>query len=271
LRQAPSTRRRGKISTCRGGGDYTGASVTPTDTSDFRTGGAPAVLVFDVNETLIDLESLRPNFQRIFGDAEVLRSWFGELVMYSMTLTIANAYVDFFELGQAVLEMVADVRGVDLTDDQRRELAAAMRTMPAHPDAAPGLERLRADGYRLVTLTNSPHRPNVPSPLDNAGLSRYFERQFTVDAAGVFKPALTLYRGVAADMGIPVSQCMMVAAHTWDTIGAQSAGMMGALITRPGNAPLVSPGIPQPAVIATDLVEFAAQLRTRRHAEGEDR
>jgi len=224
--------------------------------------GAPTVLVFDVNETLIDLESLGPNFQQIFGDAAVLRTWFGELVMYSMTLTLSGAYVDFFDLGQAVLQMIADIRQVELTDDQRRDLAEAMRTMPAHPDAARGLETLRADGYRLVTLTNSPHRPNASTPLDNAGLSHYFEKQYTVDAARAFKPASQLYRGVAADMGVPPWQCMMVAAHVWDTIGAQRAGMRGALITRPGNAPLVSPGIPQPTVIAPDLVALAARMQT---------
>ena len=54
--------------------------------------------------------------------------------------------------------------------------------------------------------------------------------------------------------------CMMVAAHVWDTIGAQSAGFGGALITRPGNAPLPIPGLPQPAVVAKDLREFAQQL-----------
>jgi 2-haloacid dehalogenase len=178
-----------------------------------RADGAPSLLVFDVNETLIDLESLGPNFERIFGDAAVLRTWFGELVMYSMTLTLSSLYVDFFDLGQAVLQMIADIRGVDPTDDDRREVAEAMRPMPAHPDAAPGLDRLLADGYRLVTLTNSPHRPNAPSPLENAGLSQYFERRFTVDAAGAFKPSTHLYRRVASDMGIPVSECMLVAAQ----------------------------------------------------------
>ena len=28
----------------------------------------PSVLVFDVNETLIDIESLEPHFERMFGD-----------------------------------------------------------------------------------------------------------------------------------------------------------------------------------------------------------
>lgn len=238
------------------------ASATPSVSPPApRPEGAPSVLVFDVNETLIDIESLGPTFERLFGDAAVLRTWFGELVMYSMTLTLSGLYVDFFGLGQAVLQMIARIRGVDPTDDDRRALTEAMRTMPAHPDAATGLERLQADGYRLVTLTNSPHRPNAPSPLDNAGLSQYFEQQFSVDPAGVFKPSTHLYRRVAYDLGVPMSECMMVAAHAWDTIGAQSAGMHGALITRPGNAPLTAPGVPDPTLIAADLHDLATQMK----------
>ncbi|BBY46783.1 haloacid dehalogenase (plasmid) [Mycolicibacterium arabiense] len=229
---------------------------------DERPAGAPSVLVFDVNETLIDIDSLAPQFERIFGDPAVLRTWFGELVMYSMTLTLSGFYADFFDLGQAVLRMLAEIRGVEPTEEERRGLTEAMRTMPAHPDAAPGLERLLADGYRLVTLTNSPHRPNSISPLENAGLSRYFEQQFTVDGAGVYKPSTHLYRRVASTMGTPVAECMMVAAHTWDTIGAQGAGMRGALITRPGNATLPIAGVPGPHVIAPDIVEFASAMRT---------
>lgn len=124
--------------------------------------GTPSVLVFDVNETLLDIESLGPHFERIFGDAKVLRTWFGELVTYSMTLTLSGYYVDFFTLGRAVLQMVATIRDVTPTDDDLQSLAEGMRTMPAHPDVAPGLASLRADGYRLVTLTNSPIAPTWP-------------------------------------------------------------------------------------------------------------
>jgi 2-haloacid dehalogenase len=55
-----------------------------------------------------------------------------------------------------------------------------------------------------------------------------------------------LYRDVATQLGVAPSACMMVAAHTWDTIGAQAAGFGGALIRRAGNAPLPAPGTPQP-------------------------
>jgi 2-haloacid dehalogenase len=220
----------------------------------------PAVLVFDVNETLIDITALEPHFARMFGEPAVLREWFNQLVLYSMAVTLSGTYVDFFSLGRAVLRMTADVHGVSVTDDDLEDFGNGLQTMPAHPDVAAGLAALRANGYRLVTLTNSPPRPGVATPLEYAGLADDFERQFSVDRWRAFKPDQRLYTGVAAELGVPPEQCMMVAAHVWDTLGAQAAGFRAALITREGNAPLPTPGVPQPDVVTADVLELAERL-----------
>ncbi|MDZ4268031.1 MAG: haloacid dehalogenase type II [Mycobacterium sp.] len=224
----------------------------------------PAVLVFDVNETLIDIESLAPHFERIFGDTRVLREWFGQLVMYSMALTLSGQYADFGTLGRAVMRMTAEVHRVNVTDGDLRDFAAGMRTMPAHPDVAGGLAALRNLGYRMVTLTNSPASPDGRTPLQNAGLGEYFERQFSVDPQRAFKPAPQLYTGVTDELGVPTSAAMMVAAHPWDLLGAQAVGMSTALLTRPGNAALSLPGIAQPTLVATDVGDLARALSEGR-------
>jgi 2-haloacid dehalogenase len=218
------------------------------------------VLVFDVNETLLDITALEPVFAHVFGDPRALREWFGQLVTYSMTLTLSDVYTDYFSLGEAVLRMLGDIHGVRITDDDLQTLRAGFSTMPAHPDVAAGLGQLRDKGYRLVTLTNSPPSRGGETPLQRAGLGHFFEQEFSVDAARVYKPAPKLYRDVANQLGVAPSACMMVAAHTWDTIGAQAAGFSGALIRRAGNAPLPAPGTPQPTVVASDLVDLARRL-----------
>ncbi|MDQ3655068.1 MAG: haloacid dehalogenase type II, partial [Chloroflexota bacterium] len=38
------------------------------------------VIVFDVNETLLDVGALDPLFVRMFGDATVRREWFGQML-----------------------------------------------------------------------------------------------------------------------------------------------------------------------------------------------
>jgi 2-haloacid dehalogenase len=224
----------------------------------------PSVLVFDVNETLIDIEALAPLFGERFGDARVLREWFGQLVMYSMTATLAEYYVDFFTLGQGVLRMLADIYRVDITDDDVRRLQARMSTMPAHSDAAEALTVLRDNGFRLVTLTNSPHRPGARTPLENAGLAELFERQFSVDACRAFKPSPSVYRYACRELGVAPADCMMVAAHVWDTLGAQNVGFSTALITRPGNPPLPVDGLPQPDLVVSDLRQLAERLVDER-------
>jgi 2-haloacid dehalogenase len=111
-----------------------------------------------------------------------------------------------------------------------------------------------------VTLTNSPPNPDGPSPLGSAGLGGYFERQFSVDACRAFKPARDVYDCVCRELEVAPAECMMIAAHVWDTIGAQSAGYDAALLTRPGNAPLPLDGLPQPTFVAADLRQLAHQL-----------
>lgn len=223
---------------------------------------APSVLVFDVNETLVDIESLAPLFERVFGDPAAMREWFNQLVMYSMTATLSGRYVDFFSLGQGVLQMLASSRRLAVADDDMHALKCGMLSMPAHPDVEDGLTALRDKGFRLVTLTNSPPNQDGPSALEHAGLAHFFEHTFSVDACRAFKPAPMVYQSVCKQLAVAPEDCLMVAAHVWDIIGAQSAGFSGALITRPGNALLAVPDLPQPAIVANDLREFAQQLCT---------
>jgi 2-haloacid dehalogenase len=239
---------------------------TQTQTRTRGNDDNASVLVFDVNETLLDIEALSPLFARVFGDARVLREWFGQLVLYSMSTTLSGLYEDFFALGRGVFEMVGAAHGVAVEAADVEALREGLLTMPAHPDVAEGLSELKRAGFRLVTLTNSPPNPHGKSPLEHAGLAGDFERQFSVDAVRAFKPSPLTYRMVADALGVAPSECCMVACHVWDTIGAQSAGFSAGLITRRGNAPLPRSGLPQPDLVASDLPALAARLIERRRS-----
>jgi 2-haloacid dehalogenase len=80
------------------------------------TAAAPSVCVFDVNETLIDIESIAPLFQRLFGDRKALREWFGQLILYSEAITLSGSYTTFFTLGQGVLRMLGSIHNVSITE-----------------------------------------------------------------------------------------------------------------------------------------------------------
>ena len=218
-----------------------------------------SILVFDVNETLLDIETLAPLFARLFGHERILREWFAQLILYSQAMTLSGLYTPFGELGVGALQMTADIHNIALTEDDIDELKERMSKMPAHPDAVPALTRLRDAGFRLVTLTNSASSDS-PTPLEKAGLSEFFERSFSVQSVEKFKPAPETYQMVAKELSVEMSDLCLVACHLWDTIGAQAAGCQGAFLKRPYNAMLPASNVPIPDFMASDLVTLSDQM-----------
>ena len=221
-----------------------------------------SIIVFDVNETHLDITTIEPLFDRLFGDRSVLREWFAQLILYSQTMTLSGIYTPFGQLGAGTLRMVASIHSVTVANSDIDELKERMNTMPAHPDVVPALTRLRDAGFRLVTLTNSASASS-PTPLERAGLGEFFERSFSVEAVRKFKPAPETYRLVAEEMNVETPELCLVACHLWDTIGAQAAGCRGALITRPHNAILPAAEVPVPDLTASELTDLADQIVQR--------
>lgn len=224
-----------------------------------HSGQPVSVIVFDVNETLLDITMLEPLFERLFGEASVMRAWFAELVLYSQTLTLSGRYTPFGDLAGGVLRMVAQNKGVAASDADVAELKSLIASMPAHEDVKPALAKLRAAGFTLVTLTNSAPSPS-PTPLEKAGIASYFDQSFSIAEVGKFKPHPATYELVADRLGVHPSGLCMVACHIWDTIGAQSAGCQGAFIARPNNSVLLAPEVPKPDFVSEDLSDLAAQI-----------
>jgi 2-haloacid dehalogenase len=219
------------------------------------------VIVFDVNETLMNLDGVNPVFDRIFNDPAAMRLWFGGLITYSEALTLAGVYVPFTDIGGAVLRMLAATRDIAISDADAAELTNRFATMPPHPDVPPALHRLREHGFRLFTLTDNTLEISGRQ-LEHAGIIDLFERRFSVDeTVQRHKPAQEAYHSVATALQLEPGNICLVAAHVWDTIGAQSAGWQAGLILREGNAPL-DVG-PQPNYIGKDLDAIADQLIER--------
>jgi 2-haloacid dehalogenase len=219
----------------------------------------PGVLVFDVAESLLDLQALRPLFQRIFGDGAMVDEWFGETILYSESATITNTFTPFGQLGAGVLRMLGRIHNVSISEADVAELGKGLAGLPPHPDVPDGLRKLKAAGYRLVTLTDSPVNPGG-GPLQAAGLADLFEQQFTAETVRRYKPARETYQMVAQATKTQLSELCMIASHPWDLIGARAAGCSAALIERAGVAPLIVSGLKQPQIVAPTLTEIAAQL-----------
>jgi 2-haloacid dehalogenase len=215
------------------------------------------LIVFDVNETLLDLKALDPHFERVFGSASVRTSWFATVLRNSLVSTVTGLYDDFGKIAGASLDMTAQQHNIELSDEDRTIIMSTIRSLPAHPDIVPGLDKLRSAGFRLITLTNSPPQV-VEAQLQNSNLADYFEKSFSVDAVKLFKPAADVYQMTAKEMGISTEEIRMVAAHDWDVVGALNAGCAAAFIARPDK--VLNPLLPKPDIVGSDLVEVAEKI-----------
>ena len=215
------------------------------------------LIVFDVYETLLDLETMQPTFQRIFGDSSAMRLWFANLILYSAALTVAGCYVPFTDIGSAVMKMMADTRGIRIDDKDKKELTEKFSTMPPHPEVPTALRKLRAAGFRLFTLTDNLLEVQTRQ-LEHGGIVDLFERRFSADGVKHHKPSREAYGYVARELAVEPSGFCLIACHTWDTLGAVAAGWEAALIKRAGNDVL---GVgPQPRIVGDDLNDVADQL-----------
>jgi 2-haloacid dehalogenase len=148
-------------------------------------------------------------------------------------------------------------RAIALDDDVAETLAARMRQLTPHPDAAGALTRLADAGFTLAALTNSP--PDVArAQLEHAELADRFAAILSADDVRALKPRPEPYRVVAEHFSVPVADVRLVAAHAWDVSGALAAGCAAAFVRRAGKVP--SPLGDQPDIVGDGLDDVADRI-----------
>jgi 2-haloacid dehalogenase len=205
----------------------------------------PAVVAFDVNETLLDLSPLDP----LLGGAEARARWFSQMLQLGFVGGLTGRYVDFKSAQRAALAMLGH-ENADAVLDQ-------MRHLPPHPDAAPALDSLRAAGLRLAALTNST-LDVARAQLEHAGLADRFHAILSADEVQALKPRPEPYHLVARTFEVQPADVLLVAAHAWDVSGALAAGCRAAFVRRPGKVPSLLGD--QPEIVGDDLHEIAARI-----------
>jgi 2-haloacid dehalogenase len=97
------------------------------------------------------------------------------------------------------------------------------------PDSVAGLQRLKK-AFTITTLSNG----NLSLLVDmarHAGLP--WDAVLTAELFHHYKPDPQVYLGAARLLGLPPGQVMMVAAHPFDLVAAQRAGLKTAYVPRP--------------------------------------
>jgi 2-haloacid dehalogenase len=219
------------------------------------------VLLFDVNETLLDLAPFIPVFTRMFGDAAAFREWFNQVALYSSAVTLANAYEDSSKIGSAVLAMMATIKHCTLRAEDLTEFKRVALSQPIYPDVLPALTALKRAGFRMVTLSNNSTK-STDDALRRNGIDGFFERTFSIDDhVHQYKPARESYGVVTQALALPPERFCLVSCHPFDILGAGAAGLQTAMILRPANAPIAL-GKP-PDFVSDDLHAFTQALIAR--------
>lgn len=222
-------------------------------------------VVFDVNETLLDLAGLDSLFTEWFGESTARRTWFAQTLHVAMTLAATRAFRSFSEVGAAALTAAAKSASIELPADAVFTLREAIRRLPPHPDVEPALRLLRDAGLVTAALSNNP-LPVIQEQIRNAGLASLFDEIMSVDDAGALKRDPEVYRFAIARLGLPADAVWMVAAHGWDIAGAMRVGLRGAFVARPGQSP--DPFTP-PDLTEPDLASLARAILATADAEQE--
>lgn len=217
----------------------------------------PQHLVFDVNETLLDLSPLDSVFDTIFGDARFRGLWFARLLHWSTVTTLTGQFQDFSALAGDCLDNLATDRDIALSADHRQEVFDTVATLPPHPEVRAALEKLKNHGHALAALTNSSQQ-TVDTQFANASLTPLFDHVLSVDAARCYKPHPDAYAVATQALGRPAADLRLIACHDWDITGAQRAGFRAAYVARDGKT--INPAGDTPDIIGSDLGNVADQI-----------
>lgn len=194
---------------------------------------SPTLVLFDVNETLSDLEPLRARFEQVGAPGELLEVWFAITLRDGFALAAAGAYADFRTVGLGVLRgRLAQVETLQGDPgDAAEHVLAGFGELDVHPDVPDGMRRLADAGVRMATLTNG-GADLAANLLERADLAHFVERRLSVDEVRRWKPAREPYLHAARVCGVATDQCALVAVHPWDVDGAKRAGLQAGWLNR---------------------------------------
>ena len=192
-------------------------------------------LIFDINETLLDLAPLKNKIKIVLNDREdLIPLWFSTLLHYSLVANATSSYADFSEIGVNTLLMIAHSNDIDLSRSTAEEtIIKPFQELLPYKDVQRGLERLRDKGYKMVALTNS-SQDALQNKLKFAGIYHLFDHVLSIAPVKKFKPDAAAYNYALDQVDSEASETMMIAAHAWDVMGAQAAGLQTCFVQRPG-------------------------------------
>lgn len=207
----------------------------------------PAVVLFDIVETVLQMEPLRGRFVEVGRPGHELELFFTRLLRDGMALTLAGEAPPFRDVAAAALRTTS---GGTLSEESIGHVLAGFAALPPHPDVEPAFRALADAGVPAWAFTHGSAEV-ARTALGSAGLLDLLRGVHSTEAIASFKPPPRVYRWACEQVGSEPGRTALVAAHSWDTHGAMRAGLLAGYVTRlEGELPAV---FDRPTVVADTL------------------
>ena len=222
-------------------------------------------LAFDVFGTVLDLTgsleeptgALLAELGSDMSGAEFYPQWRARqrIEQYQDSLLMLG-HGGYLETCRRALAYALKANGIEFAPERIAQFMDVWQDLIPYPDAVEGLERLSRE-YRLVALSNG--EPDFLEHLANNRIRFEFDKIISVEEAGFFKPHPAVYRTAARILDANPSEIMMVAAHSFDIMGARACGFRGAYVNRYG-LPYEDSEQYAPDLVVGDFIELAGRL-----------
>lgn len=213
---------------------------------------------FDVNETILRLDSIKGAFEKYGKDHVFLKYWFTKLLKTTMVMGSQGDYLNFDTLAEIVLEDVFNEAGENLKKEDKKMLLDSFKTMDPFDDVEKALMILKESNLKVIAVSNS-SKAMIKKQLTHAGIISYFDDYYSVESVKKNKPFKDIYLYAIEQQGFKPSEVMMVASHDWDLYGAKSVGMKTAYIDRKHS--IFYPCYPKPDIEDMDLIYLAEKIK----------
>jgi 2-haloacid dehalogenase len=222
-----------------------------------------ATLGFDVYGTLIDTAGISAALAAHVGEwaGPFAAQWRTKQLEYAFRHGLMERYRDFAVCTRQALDYCCLEFHAPIPEAGRQALMERYRSLPAFPDAQPGLARFREAGFRLFAFSMG-RRADVDALLAHAGIDGYFSGVVSLEAAQCYKPSPAAYAYFVAEAQTVAADAWLVSGNPFDVVGAIGAGLGGAWVKRSLNA-VFDPWDIAPTVIAEDLSQLCDILGAR--------
>ena len=221
-------------------------------------------LTFDIFGTILDLVgSIRPTLDEFLAEhgsaidgAVFWPEWrMRQRVEQHQDTILMLGHPGYLDSARRALVYCLRKHGIEFQQAEVERFMRVFEELRPYDDAVKGLKRL-GERYRLIALSNG--NTWLVEQLVENNIGAHFDGAISVDRVGRFKPHPSVYRYAARHLECEAAEIMMVAAHSFDILGARACGYRGAYVNRYG-LPYESSTL-QPDLTVADFNELAHRL-----------